>query len=257
MLDALGSGELSAAWSDYRAQGGTATALLQALIDGASLGRREANGRAVFEDLETCLLELARAEAPTLLAAAEAEPKLLQRFAFVSALRAIPDARSSELLFRAYKSRDGALRWLALGELLTRREPRALALLEKATRDRDSLVVFSAVRALRRHGSGTHVPRLLELIAAAKTAPGTREAARDAVEAICERERVELPTGIEKRLLLVTLPVGARPLVSDADLVEAGRKLAEKPEVSAPCRAVVVDVVLDVSPPHLVLRRQY
>ena len=256
MLEALGSTELSAAWSDYRARGGKAEALLKAMVEGASLGRREANGRAVFEDLEACLLELARDEAPAFLTAAEAEPNLLQRFAFVSALRAIPDARASELLLRAYKSRDGALRWLALGELLARREPRALALLEKATRDRDSLVVFSAVRALRRHGSAAHVPRLLELIAAAKTAPGTREAARDAIEAICEREARELPPGIEKRLLIVPLPAGSRPLVSDADLVEPGRKLAEQPEVSAPCRAVVVDVVLDGSPPHIVLRLQ-
>jgi hypothetical protein len=102
------------------------------------------------------------------------------------------------------------------------------------------------------------VPRLLELVQARRTAPGTREAAIDAIEGACSRAGQPLPEGMTARLVEITLPAGAIPRVLDAELVEVGAPLTKPgvaPVVVAPCRAVVVDILLDGAAPVLVLRR--
>lgn len=256
---ALGDSDFQAALEAFCAQGGDARQFLDGLAHKPTLGRPNANGRGVMEDIEYCLSQFARSQPLVLLDAARQRPELLQDFAFVSALGRIEAADATELLLQVSRGKGGALRWLALGALLARKEPRAIAGLSKATKDRDSLVVFSAVVALRRYAKPSDVPRLQEIVAAPRTAPGTRAAALDAIEAACTRAGSALPPGMERRLWEVVLPPGAVPCVNRATLVEAGAPLTRGPAKSAvlaPCRAVVVDVVEGDAQIVLVLRRQ-
>jgi hypothetical protein len=255
---ALGDGDFQAALDAFRAQGGDARQFMDGLAAQPAFGRPKVNGRAVMEDFEYCLSQFARSEPLVVLEAARRRPELLQDFAFVSALRAIEMPEATELLLQVSTGKGGALRWLALEALLARKEPRAIARLNEATNDRDGLVVFSAVVALRRYAQLSDLPRLLEIVAAPRTKPGTREAAIDAIEAACTRAGSALPPGLKPRLLEVALPAGAVPNVSCATLVEAGAPLTQGPAknaVLAPCRAVVVDVVADGAPVVVVLRR--
>ena len=259
LFASLGAPDFAATFAAFRAEGAGARLVLDGLNEKLPLGTAKANGRAVFEDLEHCLWQLAGAEPEVFLAAVREQPSLLDIFAFASALRNIPGAEASDLLLQMLGSKLGSMRWLALGALLERKEPRAIARLNKATRDRDGLVVFSAVSALRRYATPSDIPRLLELVQARRTAPGTREAAIDAIEGACSRAGQPLPEGTTARLVEITLPAGAVPRVLDAELVEAGAPLTKPgvaPVVVAPCRAVVVDILLDGAAPVLVLRRQ-
>ena len=255
---ALGGSDFQAALNAFRAQGGDARQFMDGLAAKPALGRPKVNGRGVMEDLEYCLSQFALSEPLVLLEAVRERPSLLQDFAFVSALGSIQRPEATELLLQVSTGKGRALRWLALEALLARKEPRAIARLNKATKDRDGLVVFSAVVALRRYAQLSDLPRLLEIAAAPRTSPGTREAALDAIEAACARAGSALPPGLKPRLLEVVLPPGAVPKVSRATLVEAGAALTQGPAkdaVSAPCRAVVADVVADASPVVVVLRR--
>jgi HEAT repeat protein len=243
----------------FRAAGNGACELLSGLTQRGPLGAPGANGRAVMEDVEHCLALFAQAEPAVLLDAVGARPELLSDFAFVSALRNIEGERADQLLLEVLKSKSGALRWLSLEALIARKQPAALQSLERATRDRDSLVRFAAVVALRRFGQASDLPRLLEIFRAAKTAPGTREYARDAIEAISARAGLALPEGMAPRLVELLLPADAEPCVMRSSLVEAGAALTRtrgQPSLVAPFRAVVVDVVLERETRLVVLRRE-
>jgi hypothetical protein len=143
-----------------------------------------------------------------------------------------------------------------LEELLRRQDPRAIGRLAKASRDRDGLVVFTAVSALRRWGTADDVPRLDAVARARKTPPGTREAAYDAIESICARAGIAPPKGAPAaRLVEVPLPPGSTVTVSLAQLVAAGAAIASargKVVVRAPCDAVVV-----ASEPDGIVLRKY
>jgi hypothetical protein len=261
LLARLGTAEFAKASAALAARGADGgKALLRALSRGGALGSADANGRAVMEDLETQLVELAHAHPEVLVEGAAQLPALTKSFAFVSALSRIPSADAAAHLVVLLDDRDGAIRWLALEALLRREDPRAIAHLAKATRDRDSLVVFAAVVAMRRWSTVDDVPRLLTIARSPKTAPGTREAAYDAIESICARGRVAAPEGTPPaRLVEVALPAGARVTIFDAQRVAKGDELArvggtdsrDGAIVPSPCDGVVIDVLRDA----IVVRR--
>jgi hypothetical protein len=245
----------SAALEAFRAGGVLAAkALVRALARGGPLGPEYANGRAVMEDLESCLVEVGRAHPEVMLLGADRHPSLTTSFAFVAALATIPKAAAADRLVPLCEARQGAIRWLALRELIARKDPRATLRLGTFLRDRDGLVVFVAVTAMRRWGTASDLSALMTLARGPKTAIGTREAAFDAIESICARTGRRPPRGCPApRLVDVTLPRGARVLVSCADLVAEERRIAERGNVAvlAPCEGVVVDIDDDV----IVLRR--
>ncbi len=195
--------------------------LLRELDGDAPVGEKDANGRAVMEDLEACLVSFACAHPDELIDGIDRHPRLSNRFPVLSAIGSCPSPRATPILLEALTSRSGSQRWLALTGLLDRGAPEVLPRLEKLLRDRDGLVVFAATSALLRLGSGAHLPRLIELANSKRTALGTREAAFDAIEAICGREGLPLPDiSPPPRLVPVDLPEGAEPAVFMAELVK-------------------------------------
>src|SRR4051794_34470290 len=94
----LGTPELPPAIEAFVGRGAKASAaLLRELARGARLGAEGANGRAVMEDLESCLVALGREHPETLLEAAERDEALLTNFAFVSALTTIPSEAAASV----------------------------------------------------------------------------------------------------------------------------------------------------------------
>lgn len=190
-------------------------ALLRVISEGLTLGPPDANGRAVMEDLEAFFVDYARACPDDFLRLTAVAPHATS-FAVASALRVIQSPASDERLLALLAGRDGTLRWLALGALLERRSLVARARLPALLGDRDGLVVFVAARALRRWGGVDALAKLRALAAAKRTAPGTREAAYDAIEAICARASRPLPRGRGSpppRLVEVALCEGAAVVV--------------------------------------------
>lgn len=199
-LAALGTKDAADASKALAAHGEAGLdALCAALVTGARLGPADANGRAVFEDLEAHLVAMARAHPTALVRAAEKEPRLREQFAFVSALTAVAPPLADDQLVALLDSRRGDIRWLVLEALVAREEPRAIARLGKAAADRDGLVVFTAVTALRRWGTPGDLARLETIAASPRTPPGTREASLDAIEAICERAGLAPPEVVLRR----------------------------------------------------------
>lgn len=256
LLSRLGTPEAHIAAEALASRGADgAEAFLRALDHGSRLGPDGANGRAVMEDLERVLIDVGRAHPHVFLEWAERSESLVTRFAFVSALTSIPGEAAADRLVPLLAARDGSIRWLALEALLTRSDPRAIAHLPRALRDRDGLVVFTAVRAMRLWGGADHVANLEAIARAKKTSIGTREAAFDAIEGICRRVGCAAPAGVPApRLVYVPLPDGATLEVSDATLVSRGAVLARTSgdSIFAPCDAQVVDIEVGA----IVLRRR-
>jgi hypothetical protein len=197
-----------------------------------------------MEDLEAFLIDFARAHPDEFVVRTAVAPDATS-FAVASALRVVESPAADERFLALLGGRDGSLRWLALGALLERGSLAARARLPELLADRDGLVVFAAARALRRWGGVDVLPKLRALVRAKRTAPGTREAAYDAIEAISARASRPLPRGSPPpRLLEVALGAGAKVMVVDAQLVERGAVLARasKRTILAPERAVVIDV---------------
>ncbi|MFH1463755.1 MAG: HEAT repeat domain-containing protein [Pseudomonadota bacterium] len=253
-LVALGSRDASATRAALVACGEDAVgATCVALLRGDALGSPGANGRAVFEDLEDLLVSLARAHPARWLDAVARAPDLMERMPALSATGWIEGPEAAALLHRALGSRDGTLRWLALSRLWERRDPGLAPRLGALLSDRDGLVVHVAVKALRAVGGAEHLPALRG-IAGTEGPVGTREAARDAVEAILTR--LGQPLDGPARLLAVPLPPDADLCVEEACWVRAGERLADTPAgpVLAPCAGVVVGFE-EGAPARLVLRR--
>jgi hypothetical protein len=229
--------------------------ILEAIASGARCGAPDTNGRAVVEDLERLLSELARAHPDAFLDGLERWPALRQTFAVVSALGALEIERARVVLAELLAAKDGAIRWLALESLLRRGDARGIARIAKALSDRDGLVVFSAVSFARRWGTADDLPKLIRIATAPKTPPGTREAAWDAVECIVARSGLPTPDGAPSpRLVKITLPSGSIPKVLHSELVQAGAVLASGPNgaIVAPTTGVVIEI--DVASSELILR---
>ncbi len=256
MLAACGS--LNAAEATQALLDGGAAALralLRQLDAGTPAGAEGANGRAVMEDLETCLVLFARAEPEAFIDGLVRYPELAKRFAVLSAVGRCPSDRAVPFLMTALHGRSGSMRWLALSALLRRDVAEVKPLLGDLLRDRDGLVVFEATKALLFLGLPAHLPRLISLAAHERTSIGTREAALDAIEKICERAGLPLPEIVtEPRMFELELPVSAELTVSEAMLVRPGEVIAKGPagDILAPRRAVVVAV----APGHLLLRKR-
>jgi hypothetical protein len=238
MLEALGAAALL-------------DALLAALETNEPLGEPDANGRAVFEDIESCLVRLAHLEADRFLDRIAPRPSLLASFPVVSALTRLEGPRAEGLLESLVGSRSGSIRWLALSALVERSSTLVGPLLGPSLRDRDGLVVFAAVCGLRRLGASEHLAALEAIAANSRSAPGTREAALDAIEAIHVREARPLPDGRRPRLLAIEVPKEAVVNVIVGSSFDAGFVLARVGEVAiqAPCAAVVagLDTARDAS----------
>jgi hypothetical protein len=230
-----------------------------ALRAGAPLGEPGANGRAVVEDLEDLLSRLASAYTASFVEEVLRAPALVGSFAVLSAAGQVPGPAAAALLEQALASRDGSMRWLALTRLIERSDPRLVPLLGKLLADRDGLVVFAAVGALRRWGGAEHLDGLERVIAERRTPIGTREGALDALEAICSRLGRPPPGGRPRRLLELPLAGAQKLLVIEGSQVAAGEPLAEGPDgpLRAPCAGVVVGLERDGGsrPVRLVLRR--
>jgi hypothetical protein len=212
--------------------------------------------RDFLDDLVDAITLVARTDPSAFLRALDDEPTLADRFVVVAALGRLDPPHGAAHLERALASRDGSIRWLALEALVRRRDPGLAAHLVARLRDRDSLVRFSAARALRDHGTAAALPALERFLARASV--GARDAALDAVEAICARERVPLPASHPgERLVSVVaeLPVElggpGRTVwnVTEAEQVAEGAALAELHgddglvgEVPSPCDALVVSI---------------
>lgn len=137
LLAKLGTPDAAGAAAAFVERGPTASeTLLRVLARGATLGPEGATGRAVMEDLESCLIALGSAYPETLLQAADGHESLTSNFAFVSALTTIPSEAAASRLLPLLDARSGSTRWLVLEALLRRRDPRAIAHLGKALRDR-------------------------------------------------------------------------------------------------------------------------
>lgn len=181
LLESLGTPDFEARSAAARSEA-DARELLRSLAEGTKLGRGDANGRAVFEDLEQHLIAIARAHPRLVLDAAEKFPALKKSFAFVSSLSVVAEA--GDVLVELLAAKDGSIRWLAFRELIRREEPRVAAALPKALKDRDGLVVFDAVQVAARFGDASHLPRLREIATSPKTPLGTKKAAEEAIAAI-------------------------------------------------------------------------
>ena len=227
------------------AQGEAAVAALcEALQAGAPLGRSGANGRAVVEDLEDLLGSVARAYPDRFLDELERRPELCDRFAVLAAVGRLEGERASRLLLGALDSTSGSNRWLALSRLKERGEPGVEPLLGRLLEDRDGLVVFATVTALRRVGTVEHLDSLRRIAGGKHTPIGTREAALDSLEAI--GVRLGLPAEGPRRLVGIELPSGAEVVTDTATRVVAGELVAQAPggDVVAVCDGIVVGVDL-------------
>ncbi len=190
LLGRLGTGDTGAAIAALLAGGEKGVqSLLRALAKGAAYGAPNANGRAVVEDLEHALQCAARAHPTVVIQFAQKHPVLLESFAFVSALWCLPDADARDLLVPLLTVRDAAIRWLALEALLRQKDKRAIAHLRTALGDRDGLIVFTAATAMERWGTQDDVAKLTAIAEAARTPPGTRDAALTALRAIAARKQ--------------------------------------------------------------------
>jgi hypothetical protein len=116
-------------------------------------------------------------------------------------------------------------------------------------------VRFAAARALREHGRAADLPALERFLERASL--GARDAALDAIEAICAREGLPLPNSHPgERLVTIVAELPAelggpgRTMwrVTEAEQVLEGAVLAELHddglvgEVPSPCDAVVVSI---------------
>ena len=233
--------------SDALLRGGVAalTDLFTALAADAPVGAPHGNGRAVMEDLESCLVQFARAHPEDFIDGIERHARLARQFAVLSAIGSCPSPRAVPHLLAALADRSGSMRWLALSALLARDAPELEPHFTALLGDRDGLVVFVATRALRRRGTSEHLPRLVSIAENQHTAVGTREAAYDAIESIALREGLPLPEGCPApRLFELELPSSATPSVTESMLVKAGERVASSPEgdVVAPFTALVIEV---------------
>jgi hypothetical protein len=231
--------------------------VLEALGAGEAVGGPGANGRAVFEDLEDLLSQVALAHPARWLARVARTPALLERLSVLSATGRVPEPAAGELMLRALESRDGSLRWLALTRLLERGDRRVVPRLGKLLQDRDGLVVFVALGASRRWGGAEQLPELERLARARRTPSGTRDRALDALEAISVRLGRPIPGGRPRLLLEVPLPGAKRLLVIEGSQVAAGEPLAEGPggPLVSPAAAVVVGIESEGGSIRLILRR--
>ena len=132
--------------------------------------------------------------------------------------------------------------------------------LSRLLRDTDSSVAFSAVQALIRWGASANIPELQTFRASASV--GSSELALDAIEAICSRANLALPSDHPgPRLETVRLTVSGLPsvtrtlaLVTAPQHVRAGRPLVRLTtadgaewEIDAPCDGVVVRIDIDIA----------
>jgi hypothetical protein len=249
LLRSLGGPRATATIDAYCRRGPAAIARLFAALLAPPELPADRNGRAVFEDEESCLVGLARAHPQVFLAALDKYPALAERLTMLGPIAEIPGPASEQLLLAALAHRSGAQRWRALhgllardSELLTSR--RLIPLL----RDRDSTVAFTALDGLRRRGRVDAVPALLRYIETA--AIGGVEFARDAIEAICAREGQPLPKEHPgARLEIVTASGKDIELaVIVASRVKPGERLARVDGVPlcSPCAGVVA--AIDLTP---------
>lgn len=255
-LALLGTPRRAEALAALEARGSDALTLVLGAVRGGRALPEGVQPRDFLDDLVDAITVVARADPSAFLRALDDEPTLADRFVVVAALGRLDAPHGSAHLERALASRDGSIRWLALEALVRRRDPNLAARLVALLRDRDSLVRFSAARALREHGTAAALPALERFLARASL--GARDAALDAMEAICAREGLPLPEGHPgERLVTVVAELPAELggpgrtvwRVTEAEQVTEGAALAELhaddglvDEVPSPCDAVVVSI---------------
>ncbi|MCA9616552.1 MAG: HEAT repeat domain-containing protein [Myxococcales bacterium] len=227
-----------------------------------------AHPRDYLEDLTDALGRAARARPETFVARLEADASRLERFPIVAALGRLEAPHGEALLRGRLRARSGSIRWLALEALVRRGDATLGPELARLLRDRDSLVGFAAARALRRFGGPDDLAALEAFLP--KAAIGAREAALDAIEAICARASLPLPAVHPgERLVRIVAdlpedlggPAYGVAVVETAERVREGQRIAELRdedglvgELVAPCEAVVSDV--ELGPPAVIVLRR-
>lgn len=255
-LTLLGTARRAEAFEALESVGSHALDHVLGAVRGGHALPADVHPRDFLDDLVDAITVVARADPSAFLRALDDEPTLADRFVVVAALGRLDPPHGAAHLQRALASRDGSIRWLALEAIVRRRDPGLAAHLVARLRDRDSLVRFVAARALREHGTAAALPELERFLAGASL--GARDAALDAMEAICARENLPLPASHPgERLVTIAaeLPVElggpGRPVwrVTEAEQVREGRALVELHdddglvgEVPSPCDAVVVSI---------------
>jgi hypothetical protein len=259
LLALLGTSRRAEALAALEALGSEALTSVLGTVRGGRPLPEGMHPRDFLDDLVDAITVVARADPSAFLRALDDEPTLADRFVVVAALGRLDSPHGAAHLERALASRHGSIRWLALEALVRRRDPDLAHHLARRLRDRDSLVRFAAARALREHGSAADLPALERFLARASL--GARDAALDAMEAICAREGLPLPASHPgERLVTIVAELPAEIggpgrtvwRVTEAERVTEGAVLAELHdglhddglvgEVPAPCDAVVVSI---------------
>ena len=178
----------------------------------------------------------------------------------LNALGEVDRPQARELLIAAASQRQAGHafgRQAALRSLIRLADPRVPDLLVNLVKDRDSSVRFTAVLSAIDHGDLRLLPRLRHIAEGARTPPGERELALDAIEAIALREgRTDLiPPPEARRLTELPRPATRTAIVTVSkvyvrvgDRVAVGQELARlrvgsrSHRVVAPCGGVVASV---------------
>jgi hypothetical protein len=242
-----------------------AVAFLEELADPSPGRDRDGGGHPsdIMADLEETAAALAATHPGAFVATVSRIPALLDHFDVLCGLARIPGPESSDWLLAALGASSGFHRRIALGALVDRHEPRAIAQLRRRLRDRDSGVRWVAADGLRRWGGPEDIAELTRY--GERAGFGGLELSRDAIESICVRAGKPLPDGHPgERLVTVEVAggTGAELVhgVMVALAVRRGDRLASGGggEVIAPCdgNIAAIDRDGDGRLVRIVLRRE-
>jgi phosphatidylserine decarboxylase len=225
------------------------------------IGASTAHPRDVAEDVWHEFVHAARRWPDRFVEHVLSNPALHDDIEILDALGEIDRPAARALLVAAVNRRRAGHafgRKYAIRSLIRLADPQVPDLLVRLVKDRDSSVSFAAVTAAIEHGDARSLPALQHISEAAKTPLGTRQFARDAIEAIAVREGLTnlIPPADQRRLVELRRPVtrtaaitvlgvfvayvGARVITGEAMArLQVGRRIHR---VKAPCDGVVVSI---------------
>jgi biotin carboxyl carrier protein len=239
------------------------------------IGARTAHPRDVAEDVWHAFVHAARRWPDRFLEHVLSNPALHDDIEILDALGEVDRPAARALLVAAVNQRragHGFGRQYAIRSLIRLADPQVPDLLVRLVKDRDSSVSFAAVTAAIEQGDARSLPALQHISEAAKAAPGTRQFALDAIEAIAVREGLTnlIPPAEQRRLVELRRPttrtaaitvlevfvlyVGARVTAGEAMArLQVGRRIHR---VKAPCDGVVASIGVSPGrePPPIMFR---
>jgi hypothetical protein len=228
--------------------------LFEALLHPAKVPLGDTHPADFEADFSDLLVRLARAHPTLFVSEITRSPELLEHASVLGAAGAVRSEATDRWVLTALAHKSQFHRWRALRILLDRSDPQIVPRLRKLLRDRSDMVRFVAADGLRRWGVVDDIEELMRY--GARAGRGGAERAFDAIESICKRAGVPLPSAHPgERLIEIDVPAGCVDEVLEmARVVSANELLAtvDGKELRAPCAGLVV--ALDREPDGRLVR---